>query len=60
MLSNWFSQPEGSGHSSADEGRIAETDEDTQVMEPNEGNGKLLLNLDFRWNGTPICARLGS
>lgn len=55
MLSNWFSQPEGSGHSSADEGRIAENDEDTQVMEPDQGNGKLPLNFESLRVVTPIC-----
>ncbi|OAA43181.1 Oxysterol-binding protein [Metarhizium rileyi] len=38
MLSNWFSQHEGSGHSSADEARVGDNDEDTQVMEPDQGN----------------------
>lgn len=40
MLSNWFAQPEGSGHSSADEARVGDNDEDTQVVEPDQGNGK--------------------
>lgn len=45
MLSNWFAQPEGS-HSSADEGRGAgEADDDTQIMEPDQGNGKLTTTL---------------
>ncbi|KHN96263.1 Oxysterol-binding protein [Metarhizium album ARSEF 1941] len=41
MLSNWFSQPQGSGHSSADETRVGDNDADTQVMEPDQGNACL-------------------
>ncbi|QUC19695.1 uncharacterized protein UV8b_03936 [Ustilaginoidea virens] len=38
-MSNWFAQPKGSNHSSADEGRgVGESDQDTQVMEPDQGN----------------------
>ena len=45
MLSNWFAQPEGSAHSSADEGKGAgDADQDTQVMEPDQGNGKPVSN----------------
>lgn len=39
MLSNWWYPPEGN-RSSTDEGRY-DTDDDTQVMEPDQGNGKL-------------------
>ncbi|KFG81856.1 putative oxysterol binding protein (Osh7) [Metarhizium anisopliae] len=38
MFSNWRSQPEGSGHSSSDETRVGDNDQDTQVMEPDQGN----------------------
>lgn len=40
MLTSWFSPPAGSARSSADEGRLADTDDDTQVMEPDQGNGE--------------------
>lgn len=43
MFSNWRSQPEGSGHSSSDETRVGDNDQDTQVMEPDQGNGKAIL-----------------
>jgi hypothetical protein len=39
MLTNWFAQPAGN-RSSVDEGKI-DNDDDTQVMEPDQGNGKL-------------------
>lgn len=49
MLSNWFAQPEGSGQSSADEGRgPGENDQDTQVMEPDQGNGMFFPECDTR------------
>ncbi|POR32087.1 Oxysterol-binding protein-like protein OBPa [Tolypocladium paradoxum] len=38
MLTNWFSQPAGSGRSSAEDGKVADNDDDTQVMEPDQGN----------------------
>lgn len=40
MLSNWwYPPPEEGNRSSTDEGRV-DTDDDTQVMEPDQGNGK--------------------
>lgn len=41
MLTNWFSQPTAS-RSSADEGTRSDGEEDTQVMEPDQGNGESL------------------
>lgn len=38
MLTNWFSQPAGSARSSTDEARVGDNDEDTQVVEPDQGN----------------------
>jgi hypothetical protein len=40
MLTGWFTQPEGP-RSSTEEPRSSEVDDDTQVMEPDQGNGKL-------------------
>ncbi|UKZ77175.1 hypothetical protein TrVFT333_004894 [Trichoderma virens FT-333] len=37
MLTNWFAQPAGN-RSSTDEGKIDHNDDDTQVMEPDQGN----------------------
>ncbi|PHH92597.1 hypothetical protein CDD83_6658 [Cordyceps sp. RAO-2017] len=38
MLTSWFSAPAGSNRSSGDEGGRTDTDDDTQVMEPDQGN----------------------
>lgn len=37
MLTNWFSQPAGSARSPTEDGN----DDDTQVMEPDQGNGEM-------------------
>lgn len=47
MLTNWFSQPAG-GRSSTDDGKI-ETDEDTQEMEPDQGNGEHYTTSHMPW-----------
>ncbi|KND95215.1 hypothetical protein TOPH_00365 [Tolypocladium ophioglossoides CBS 100239] len=39
MLTNWFSQPAGGARSPTEDGRGADNDDDTQVMEPDQGNG---------------------
>ncbi|PNY23952.1 Uncharacterized protein TCAP_06105 [Tolypocladium capitatum] len=41
MLTNWFSQPAGSTRSPTEDGRVADNDDDTQVMEPDQGNGEM-------------------
>lgn len=41
MLTHWFSQPTGA-RSSTDDGKGGEIEDDTQVMEPDQGNGELL------------------
>jgi hypothetical protein len=46
MLTNWFAQPAGN-RSSTEDGRI-DNDDDTQVMEPDQGNGKLQNGI---WRG---------
>lgn len=39
MLSNWWYPPDEGNRSSTDDGRV-DTDDDTQVMEPDQGNGE--------------------
>lgn len=39
MLTNWFSQPAGA-RSSTDDGRSGDVEDDTQVMEADQGNGE--------------------
>lgn len=40
MLTGWFgAQPAGS-RASTDDGNKSEVDDDTQIMEPDQGNGK--------------------
>lgn len=39
MLTNWFSQPAGA-RSSTDDGKSGDAEDDTQVMEPDQGNGE--------------------
>lgn len=61
MLSNWFAQPQGSAHSSVDEGRgSGEIDEDTQVVEPDQGNGRFspVLAQDAFLKPVATCAQL--
>jgi hypothetical protein len=42
MLSNWWYPPAPEGNrSSLDESRV-DTDDDTQIVEPDQGNGKCL------------------
>ena len=41
MLTNWFSQPAGGPRSPTDDGRVAENDDDTQVVEADQGNGEI-------------------
>lgn len=38
MLTNWFSQPTGA-RSSIDDSRSPDTEDDTTVVEPDQGNG---------------------
>lgn len=40
MLSNWWYPPGEGNRSSTDDGK-GEVDEDSQVMEPDQGNGEL-------------------
>ena len=42
MLTSWFSQPQGA-RSSTDEARIDANDADTEVVEPDQGNGTLSI-----------------
>lgn len=42
MLTNWFSQPAGV-RSSTDDPRGPDAEDDTLVMEPDQGNGEPLL-----------------
>lgn len=58
MFANWRSQPEGSGHSSSDETRVGDNDQDTQVMEPDQGNGKAIIAILSILNLEPCQARL--
>jgi hypothetical protein len=41
MFTNWLTQPPAGNRSSTDDPRT-ENDDDTQVMEPDQGNGKSL------------------
>ncbi|EFY92762.1 oxysterol binding protein, putative [Metarhizium acridum CQMa 102] len=59
MLSNWFSQPEGSGHSSSDETRVGDNDQDTQVMDPDQGNDNHIANKAIRGVKKPLNPILG-
>ena len=43
MLSNRWYPPEDGNRSSTDDGKV-DTDDDTQIMEPDQGNGELLLS----------------
>ena len=43
MLTSWFSQPAGA-RSSTDDGRGGDVDDDTSVMEPDQGNGERQSN----------------
>lgn len=42
MLTNWFSQPAGT-RSSAEDLRGPDAEDDTLVMEPDQGNGERFL-----------------
>jgi len=47
MLTNWFSQPAGT-RSSTDDPRGPDAEDDTLVMEPDQGNGEPLLRFNLR------------
>jgi hypothetical protein len=47
MLTNWFSQPAGA-RSSTDDPRGPDAEDDTLVMEPDQGNGEPLLRSSLR------------
>lgn len=51
MLTGWFAHPPGS-RNSTDEDHKSDGDDDTQIMEPDQGNGKLLF-YELKLGATP-------
>lgn len=39
MLTGWFGSTEAGSRASADDGSRSDPDDDTQIMEPDQGNG---------------------